>query len=73
MKLSNIKVLLETMCYYNTTNIKEVYTIEGGSSLSLRYVHRSNTFELIHIETEEVIHMESINETAEYIRIFIQS
>lgn len=71
MKLSSVKGFLETMCYYNTANIKQVFTAEGGSSLSVRCVHGTNTFELIHSETQEVIKIESIDQTADYIMTFI--
>ncbi len=73
MKLSSLKVFLETMCYYNTVNIKQVFAAEGGASLSVRCVRGTNSFELTHSETHEVVHIKSIDQTAEYIMAFVES
>ena len=73
MKISSVKVFLETMCQYNTVNIKQVFAAEAGPSISVRCLHGTNTFEITHSQTQEVIHNDSIDQTAEYIMAFIAS
>lgn len=73
MELKSIKVFLQTMRYYNTVNIKQVFAAEGGSGLSVRCVHGTETFELTQLGTEEVTRIESIDHTAGYILAFAKS
>lgn len=73
MKVNSVKVFLETMCEYNTVNIQQVFASEAGSSLSVRCLHGTTTFEITHSETQKVIHNESIEQTADYIIAFVAS
>lgn len=73
MKVSSVKVFLETMCEYNTVNIQQVFASEAGPSLSVRCLHGTTTFEITRSDTQEVILYESIDQTADYIIAFVAS
>jgi len=73
MNFNSVKMFLETMCQNNTASIQQVFATEGGPSLSVRCVHGTDTFELIHSQTQEVLHIDSTDQAAEYIITFIAS
>lgn len=73
MKVSSVKVFLETMCEYNTVNIHQVFASEAGPSLSVRCLHGTTTFEITHSDTQEVVHSGSIEQAADYIIAFVAS
>ncbi|TWT07694.1 hypothetical protein FQV26_07745 [Planococcus sp. CPCC 101016] len=73
MKNNGIMVFLETMHRYNTVKINQVFTAEDGTSLSIRCLIGTYTFEITNSQTQEVIQNDSIEETANYIGEFIAS
>lgn len=73
MKFHSVKVLLETMCEYNTVKINHTFTTETGESLSVRCLPGTTTFEISQSSTNEVIQNDSIEETTGYIVSFLAS
>lgn len=73
MILNTVKLFLETMCEYNTTKISQVFSSEDGHSLSIRCLPGTTTFEITNSQTQEIIHNDSLDETAQYIVAFIAS
>lgn len=73
MRYENIQVFLKTMCEYSTVNINQVFTEATGQSLSVRCLNDIPTFEIQHSATAEIIHIESVEETADYILQFTAS
>lgn len=71
MKHSSVLVFLETMHEYNTVKINQVFTAEDGTSLSVRCLLGTYTFEITNSYTQEVIQNDSIEETSAYIVAFI--
>jgi hypothetical protein len=73
MDYNSVKVFLETMCQYNTTNIRQVFTTKDGHSLSIRCLTGTRTFEISNSHAQEIFQNDSIEETAQYIVAFLTS
>ncbi|TWT07682.1 hypothetical protein FQV26_07660 [Planococcus sp. CPCC 101016] len=73
MKYNSVMVYLKTMYEYNTVKINQVFTAKDGTSLSVRCLPGTYTFEIDHLATQEVIQNDSLEKTAEYIIDYIAS
>lgn len=73
MEPNSIKTMLNTMCEYNTSNIRQVFSTEDGHSLSIRCLPGTMTFEITNSQTQELIQHDSLEETTTYILAFLAS
>lgn len=71
MKYNSIRVFLETMCEYNNVKINQVFTAENGQKLSIHCLTGTSTFEIQNSATKEVIQIESVEKTADYVMTFL--
>lgn len=67
MKYDSIMVYLKTMSEYNTVKINQIFTAKDGTSLSVRCLPHTYTFEISHSATQEILENDSMEKTAEYI------
>lgn len=73
MKFSSVKVFLETMCEYNTVQICQSFTTDDGQNLSVCCLPGTTTFEVSNSQTQEVLQIDSVEKTAEYVVTFLAS
>ena len=73
MNYNSVMVYLQTMSEYNTVKIKQIFTAKDGTSLSVRCLPGTYTFEIDHSATQELLENDSIDKTAEYIIEYLAS
>ncbi|WP_033541152.1 hypothetical protein [Planococcus sp. CAU13] len=71
MKLESIKDLLETICQYNTVNIKQTFTKTETDWIEVRCQPDTRILELTYVQTKTVKQYASIDEAAAAIAGYI--
>lgn len=73
MELENIKKILETISYYKTVSIKQVFTKNENEEIEVRCQQDSEVLEIVCRKTNTVSRYSCIEEAAVSIAEFINS
>lgn len=71
MLKESLKVMLETICKYNTVEIKHTFSKNNQPFFTVRCLKGTRTLEITYLDTQVVEHYDNLEEVAEVMLLLI--